>query len=234
MINDMKLGFKMLRYSHGIKGNVACAVIMAVFGLIIMVSDLIIMASSARYSGVGAAAGFLLMVSGMFPTQMLFSLNVTGLVLSAPVQKKLQTKIPVLCNFVCMAALFTFITLFKAVMIAIYPETLQAVCNELTLIALLGAVVTGYMAIAYKKFWLGTILFLVFYGLFTNGLFTISDDKILNMGIFGPGVGSFLLAWVLGIAILAAAAVVGYGVSLLLYKQPISKMSQPATLRKYL
>lgn len=222
MINDIKLGFKMLRYAHGIKGNIVCSAILALFGVIIMVC-------SARFSGVGASAGFLLMVSGMFPTQMLYSLNVTGLVLSAPVQKKLQTKIPALCSFVSMVAIFTFVTLFKAVMVVIYPETLQAACNELTMIALLGAVVMGYMSIAYKKFWLGTILFLAFYG-----FFTVSDNKILNLSIFGNGAASLLLAWGLGIAILAAAAVIGYGVSLLFYKLPISKMSQPATLRRYL
>ena len=229
MTNDIKLGFKLLRYAHGIKGNVACAVILALFGVIIMVLDLVITVSSGEYSGIGASAGFLLIVSGMFPTQMLFSLNMTGLVLSAPVHKKMQTKIPALCSFVCMAAIFSFIILFKAVMIAIYPKTIQGVCNELIMIALLGAVVMGYMAIAYKKFWLGTILFFVVYG-----FFMVSDKKILNLNIFSPGVGSFLLACVLGIAILALAAVFSYGVSVLLYKLPVSKMSQPVALRKYM
>lgn len=223
MINDIKLGFQLIRYAHGLKGNLVCGILFLIFGVIFMVL-------SDKVSVMGGNAGFLIMIIGMLPAQLIQSLNVTSWVQSAPVRKKLQTKVPVFCSFVAMAIIFVLVSLFRGIVACLKPHMLPAICSELVVIAFLGGVVMLYMATAYKRFWSSTLLFLVTYMI----TFSFMNEGAFRFNIFGQNPGYLLLALALGMAILAVAAFLSYCLSLLLYKLPISKMAQPTTLRKYL
>ena len=221
MINDLKLGYRSLRYTYNLKGNITSAALM--FGLGILIS---LFSSINTYMG-----SFFIMIAGMMPVQMIYSLNITGLVLSSPVRKRMQTRIPTVCSLVSILGIYLFLAVMKVLCAWVNPEMQSYYCKDLVAAAVFGAAMMLYMGIAFKYFWISTILFF-------TGFILISDviERVLysNGGIWSQGVVSFAIAILLGIAILAAAAFLSYLLSLALYKKTVSKRSQNANLQKYM
>lgn len=128
MINDWKLGMRMLRYAHGIKMNCIAA------GLVMLLEIPAVILG--RMNGNGFPAFYMLLVAGMLPTQALFSLSVAGMVQASPLKKKLQTKIPALMNFSIMAAIYLTGGLFCGIMVWGKLENREFIYENMIILAI--------------------------------------------------------------------------------------------------
>ena len=144
MINDWKLGMRMLRYAHGIKMNCIAA------GLVKLLEIPAVILG--RMNGNGFPAFYMLLVAGMLPTQALFSLSVAGMAQASPLKKKLQTKIPALMNFSIMAAIYLTGGLFCGIMCWGKAENREFIYENMIILAIAIAAIMVYMGVAYKHF----------------------------------------------------------------------------------
>lgn len=220
MINDWKLGMRMLRYAHGIKMNCIAA------GLVMLLEIPAVILG--RMNGNGFPAFYMLLVAGMLPTQALFSLSVAGMVQASPLKKKLQTKIPALMNFSIMAAIYLTGGLFCGIMVWGKLENREFIYENMIILAIAIAAIMVYMGVAYKHFiaasagLLPILCFMMSKGLSGKGLPNVLSGR-------GTPFWQVLLG---GFAILAAGAMAEYLLSLLVYRAPMDKMAQSAPLRK--
>ena len=96
MLKDIKLGFKLLRYGYKLKLNVIMLVFFAVFGI----------ASDIMSKGTTIIGGVYFMMSGMFTFQLIMSMDVSELIQSTSLKKKLQIYIPVMSSTVINLVIF--------------------------------------------------------------------------------------------------------------------------------
>lgn len=220
MINDWKLGMRMLRYAYGVKMN--CIAI----GLLLLLEIPAI--ASGRMDGNGFPACYILMVAGMLPVQMLYTLSVASMTQASPMKKKLQTKIPALVNFTMMSAMYLTGGLLSAIMAWGKPENNDLICNNLVMLASSLVVVMLYMGVAYKYMVLATIgmvpllCIVLIKGLAGNGRLSFLAGSGITLWQAIPG----------GLVILALGAMAEYLLSRLVYKAPMDKLAQTGWLRK--
>lgn len=88
MLKDIKLGFKLLRYGYKLKLNVIMFVFFAVIGI----------ASDIMSKGTSIIGGVYFMMCGMFTFQLIMSMDVSELIQSTSLKKKLQIYIPVMSS----------------------------------------------------------------------------------------------------------------------------------------
>lgn len=232
MINDWKLGIWMLRYAHNTKMSYIA------MGLLLLLE--IAAVALGRESGNLFPACYILLVLGMLPGHMLYSLSVAGMVQASPMKKKLQTKLPALMNFSVMSVIYLTGALLCGIMVWGKTDRSDTVCQTLILTARSLAIVMVYMGVAYKHFILATV------GLVPALCFTLTrglwGEEMLSWGLAGEGLLAFLggrevSLWQVipeGLVILAVGAVAEYLLSLLVYKAPMAKMAQTASLRREL
>lgn len=222
MMNNFKLGIKMLRYGSGLVSMMVCGVIFFVLGLLIYIWD-------KTFENAGLSGDVLMMVLVMFPAQIIYSLSVSNLVQSSPVKKRMQTSVPATVTCFCVIALYLLLSLINGIMIIRHPEYIRAICVETVTMAVFVAFIMISIAVAYKHFWMSFIDgFAVYYMIFAR--MTIVEK--FQFEIFGSNAGSFVLALVIGLIIIVLGGIGQYGVSLLVYKAPMSKYAQSAAVRK--
>lgn len=222
MMNNFKLGIKMLRYGSGLVSMMVCGVIFFVLGLLIYIWD-------KTFENAGLSGDVLMMVLVMFPAQIIYSLSVSNLVQSSPVKKRMQTSVPATVTCFCVIALYLLLSLINGIMIIRHPEYIRAICVETVTMAVFVAFIMISIAVAYKHFWMSFIAgFAVYYMI--SARMTIVEK--FQFEIFGSNAGSFALALVIGLIIIVLGGFGQYGVSLLVYKAPMSKYAQSAAVRK--
>ncbi len=219
MINNWKFGYKCIQYAHGRRSNGILMIIFLLISLLffVMWPDTIF-------------GGYMLMCASLMPTQMLSSLNVSSLVQSSPVRKKMQTLIPAV--FTCGNVLIMYLisVLIHGITVLIKPETTGSVCISVILETAVMAIMMIYLAVAYKYFITSIAAFLIIYSI----LFSEADILKIDPGFFPPGSAAFPLTALSCLAILLAGGFLQYLFSLLVYKAPMSKMAQAASLREEL
>ncbi len=220
MMNDWKLGMKMLRYGYGIK-------MYCILGGIVIVLNIAAIILGGT-TGNAIPSGYMLLVVGMLPVQVLFSLNITGMVQASPCKKKLQTSVPALLNFSIMTVMYLCEALVCGIMILVNPQCREWMGKTLVLMAGLLAVTMLYMSVAYKYFVVPSLCLIpiICIGL-TGGI--IGDGRLTDLLKTDFSLGQAVLA---GLALLIVGALGQYFISLLVYKAPLDKMSQAAPLRK--
>lgn len=219
MIRQFKLGIKLIRYTFGIKMCLGCAAVFLVFGIVLSFVSMNI--------GVMPTGSFFLAVTGVWITQMFCSLYVSGMIKASPYNKAIQTVMPTFLSFLGLAASYLLIILLKLPLLsAASIETRQSMSAELVLDALLMAIIMIYFGTAYKFFIASTLLFFVcFVGMSAvyGGILFWSVSRL-----------PFGAAAAIGGVCLIAGAFLQYGLSVLVYKYPLSKKAQLRSLQKYM
>ncbi len=228
MINDIKLGIKIMRYGHGWGISIILGVFFLVLGIVIDIMNMI----SGAHGNI--AGGFILLYTCLLPAQALFSVNVSNMVLSSPVRKKMQTSIPAAITGGSMIALYIVADLILLIMSFIYPDRFPIASRMVVVQIVFAIFVIIYYSVAFKCFTISTIIFIISFMFFTRTNLMMGTSWIYNSAFFDKGILSFMVISVLGIPIIAAAGFLGYLLMLLTYKVPVSKYSQNAYLRKEL
>lgn len=225
MINNWKLGFKVLRHGYGLVMNIVQGIAFFVMG----VSFLVLQISSDFFRG-GIPGQVVILCIGILPVQMLYSLSVSNLVLTSPVRKKMQTSVPAVLTWCFMTFLYLALALVQALVSLNRPESVNSACSELVILGWVAMAMMLYLGIAYKYFLLSLLFLFPIVFLAVNMGMSVE----LNWFVFNHGSASLVLAAVIGLACIGLGAFGEYLISLLLYKKPMSKMAQAAPLRKEL
>lgn len=224
MINNFKLGIKMFRYGSGLVGMIVCSCIFLVLGLLINFAYYVL--------GVeGGPGDVFLVIIGMYPIQILYSLSASNFIASSPAKKRMQTSVPAAISCFNMLVIYLINSLVKIIVLVKHPENIGAACGGMVFSAGFIIIIMLYLAVAYKYFWVSILMGIAVY------FFTTASLEGMNAfsfwpGIFGNSVGSFVLVLVLGLAFIVMGGFGQYGMSLLVYKAPMSKYAQSAAVRK--
>lgn len=228
MIKQLQMGFKLLKYTHGIATNIASLILIFVIGIWFELAPVFEPgAADLEHRFIFNIGSYFIMMSALFILQMLISLNVPNVVAVSPWKKRIQTSV-----FSLMALVSYGITLLPMLVIKYYKYTsgyltYSALVEEVMLLPLMIILTIVYMAVALKYFVVSTIIF----------CFMI--PVVMGIQAVGPLVGWFNYAGIsLGMAVALCVAAIFVGVALshgilcLLYKKPVSKYSQMNGLKK--
>lgn len=229
MINNLKLGVRVLRYGYGIGMSLIQGALFLLMGGLFFVMDVTSFGSAFQR---GFFGNFMFMCIGMLPAQVLYSLSAVSMVQASPMKKKLQTAVPTAITWVSMTFLYLVTALMRGIVVLMQPERLSEVCIELVALGVIIAFLMLYTGVAYKYFLAITIFFALSFWL----IFFYRSWMISWWNLFGTNENtfSFVLAVVTGLTCIAAGGIGEYLLSLLVYRAPMSKMAQMAPLRKEL
>lgn len=203
MLKDIKLGFKLLRYGYKLKLNVIMLVFFTIFGI----------ASEIFSKGTSIIGGVYFMMSGMFTFQLIMSMDVSELIQSTSLKKKLQIYIPVLASTVINLILFTIFVVERVVLIQMGVADKTQIIYTLFMLDVILLITYLYTSICYKYFVLGFILFMVaFMAAFMGFADTIAALGLPVIALFG-----YIAIFVGG----ALEILIGE----LLYKKPLSEFA---------
>lgn len=216
MIKQLKLGFQMLRYTFGIK---TCAIMGGIFLLVGILVE--VMGQSVNVTGT-----LFISITGMWPVQLVYSLGVSDLVRSSKWAKAMETSIPTLVGFVSFLAAYLLAFCLKLPHLSIASEeAMEIMVAEMILAGTVALMLMVYCGIAYKFFIIATILFFVVFGFGGfNAPFMLVEKMHLSL--------TFGQAALFGFLEILVGALLQYGISCLVYKQPLSKKAQMRGLQK--
>lgn len=215
MIEQIKMSIKLLRYTFGIKTCIALGGIFLLCGVAI----------SLLPEGLGLSGSFVLVATGMWSTQLFYSLGVSGLVQSSPYKKAIQTSMPALISFFSLLGSYVVILLLRLPKLGTAgAEMQQDTALDLISSGLLIVIIMLYTGIAYKFFVAATVLFFVTF----LGIMFVESAYL----VFTPVMPPVGIAAAIGFLEIVVGALLQYGMSLLVYKYPMAKRAQMRSLQK--
>lgn len=225
MIKQLQMGFKLLKYTHGIATNIASLILIFVIGTYFELLPVLEPGIEHRY--IINVGSYFIMMSALFILQMLISLNVPNVVAVSPWKKRIQTSVFALMVIVSYGITFLPMLGMKYFKYSSGILTYSALVEELMLLPVMTILTIVYMAVALKYFVASTVIFFIIL------------PVVMGVQAVGPLVGWFSYAGIslgMAIALCVAAIFLGaalsYGVLCLLYKKPVSKYSQNNSLKK--
>ena len=210
MINDMKLGIRLLRYGFGIKTNLV---------LLIVFTAAYLLCFALELAGITMPLdGFMLLACAMIPGQILFTLNAVDIVLASPARKKLQTSVPAVMSLCTTLAAYLIVVLKEAVIVLIYPDKTAQSAMHLVFLEVLAAVILAFTGVLYKSF---PALLVMYFSL--SGFNSFFMMPILRSDFLGEDMGALVRAALIGVVLILAGGALEYALSVLFYKKPVSK-----------
>ena len=228
MIKQLRMGFKLLKFTHGIVSNIASLILIFVIGIWFELAPLFepsVTGSEHRF--IFSLGSYFVMMSALFILQMLISLNVSNVVAVSPWKKRIQSSVFSLMALVTFGITFVLVLVIKYYKYISGISTYTALVEEVMLLPLAIILTIVYMAVALKYFVVSSIIF------------CIMIPVVMAIQAVGPMVGWFSYEAIsIGMAVslcvvsIFVGVAISYGVLCLLYKKPISKYSQMNGLKK--
>jgi hypothetical protein len=229
-MKDLVKYFKMMKYALQAKMIFILAIIFFVLGLLFEFGDF-----SGHNSSYSLSCLYLALTA-MYFYQLVFSTTVSKLVQSSPMKRKLQTVGPAAVTLITSLLTFTVYVVIR--LIRITPQFLEdngtTYANAYSTILFMAVwyfLFSAYLSISYKSYIISIVIvavsviaILVFGS--TTDIFINITDKLL-IGGSNP-----VLLIVVSLGIILIGSLVGYIISLLLYKMPISDMAVRYALRQ--
>ncbi len=212
MIKRIEKELKMIRYANGLKISVVAIFIFLMVGILYQFS------SNMRLFG-----DYFIAITAINAVQMVFSLNVSGLIASSAHKKSMQTVLPALVCFGISILTYLILEIYKAGRIDI-----QQLSGGMLYEGVLILVFMLYTAFCYKMFFIATAGFLVAFFATYIGMGAMNGTGLGNFALNLPVSLSFMA----GVLIVIAGGILQYLIFRLLYKLPISKNSQYSSIRK--
>lgn len=220
MINDIKLGLKVVRYGLNVK---ACVVISIIFLLIGILCDFFV--PSAPINGLYIGMGAMLFV------QMICSVSVSTMVQTSSLKKRLQTSVPAFAGGAFLLLGNTISILAKLAGLNMLKDwsTEGEVASGVIITTILMVIMVLYMTGAMKLFWLATVGFFVVYLLF----FSFSNKVSFMMTSESPfAIIPLELAIVLSYVMIIVSAALMYLIFTATYKREYSKQNFETQLKR--
>lgn len=218
IFESWRFAVKCIKLSYNLKVSLFAAGLLGVMGLVYELGNSV--------SGVGAV---MLLTVAMYPAQLLYSVCGSDLVQSSPYKKSMMTSIPTVITFCSSMIMYLPVLVLEGARSILKPETMGHNIRTVLLCGLMLLVLQSYLGIAYKNF----VIPMLAMAVFVVGIY--------NLMHFADN-GTLLLSWISGITMPTAMAVglgcavlgslLQYGLSLLLYKKPISRTAMYGLLRQ--
>lgn len=229
MINDLKLGLKILRYAYGIKMSLVSGILFLLLSVVNIWLSLDFAGNTVRANNI-MMGGVMMACTVLLTVQLIHSLNASNLIQVSPRKKRMQTSIPAVLSVGGMGVMYLLNALIFYLIGIWRPESMVGISTGLVLIALVMALMMMYMGAAYKYFLAAS---LIFYPILFAIIYTSVDSEWF-LSLFALDTIPFMAALFIGLAIVIAGGLVQYLLSLAVYKAPMSKMAQTGPLRKEL
>ncbi|WP_455721983.1 hypothetical protein [Agathobacter sp.] len=208
MLKDIKLGFKLLKYSYKLKLNAGMLILFLIIGAVVEVMT----------KGTSIIGGVYFMLCGMFAYQLVMSMDVSQMIQSTAMKKKIQIYIPSMVSFIIYMVIYTFLVVERVILIQNHVADAKELAFTLFSIDIVMVSVFLFTSICYKYFILGFIVFLViFMGSYTV-LMMSGVIAVLQELPFGVIV-------IMGYAIIILGTAFLIGMGNLLYKKPLSEFA---------
>ncbi len=224
MIKQLQMGIKLLRYTHGIVAN-------TVLGALILLVGILMELGSSGSSGMAVASlsvgGYFILMTAMWPLQMLISLNVPGVVAASPWKKRIQTSVFSVSAVVYFTLTYTLVMVLKLLKWKSGFVSEERFVIEMLQMVVFVFILMIYMATSLKYFVVSTIVFCIVMPAFMVSYMIAYNMDILARLNLGP-----VAVILIGYATIFLSTLLGNGILHLLYKKPVSKYSQMSSLRK--
>jgi hypothetical protein len=216
MFNQIKLGIKLWKYAISAKSQIVCATIFFLLGAVWEIGN----------QGTGVIGGFYIVLSSIFITQLIVSVDFSTMVQASSYKKKLQTSMPVLVSTPVMLVTYTFLALIRVYFFqaSSKEESRLEIKFGLLLVGVLLCLTSIYMGICFKYFLAAmVVLELVIVPILVIGMdFDTGFVAHIPMAaIVAAGYGLILLGQFLA-----------YLLSRLAYRKDLSKYAFGAAMRR--
>lgn len=221
MLEQIKLGLKLVKYGLSFKMQIALAILFCLFGLITEY-----VSRSSNLLG-----GFYILISAMFVIQLVISMDISLLVQTSPYKKKLQTSMPVLACVPIMLGAYTVEVLIKGYFLYFHPEISADAGQQASIkgglegVIVLLFVTAIYMGFCFKYFAAAMI------GLF---VVVLPISIVFQMPFLVNFIGQLPFGWIVlaGYILIPLGEFLAYQLSRLLYKKDLSRYAFGASLKR--
>lgn len=219
LMEDLRLGWKTLRYSYGLKGNLACCILFLIVGIFFEVIG-------KGTTGYGAMFVFVVM---LYPIQLVMSVDVSSMAQSSVYKKRLQTSAPAVVTGVVELVLYTLLVIERQIFSIYYPsEGLQWKSLAWTAIGMV--VISIAMTLMYKYYTVGLIVVVLFstlVAMITNPFMFLQEKNLLSEIKINSGI--YIL---IGYLCVIVIPILHYSISNILYKKSLCEKSFGLSLKK--
>lgn len=213
-----RFAMKCMRLSYNVKTNLICMGLLAALGLVYEIFHI---------GGEGMGA-YLLLVVSMYPAQYVNSLCGSQLVQSSPYKKTLMTSLPTALTFCSGIAVYLAVVVIEVVRACVGQGSMGHSSRLILLCGVLLLLLNLYVGVAYKYFAVSIFLLAVCMVGFYNLSGIMGDTALAQFFLAIP----LPVALVIGLCCALLGGVMQYGVSLLVYKKPMSRRAIYGLLRQ--
>ena len=224
MIKQLQMGIKLLRYTHGIVANTVLGVLSLLVGIIMELGS---SGSTGMATASLSVGGYFILMTAMWPLQMLISLNVPGIVAASPWKKRIQTSVFSVSAVVYFTLTYTLVMVLKLLKWKSGFVSEERFVIEMLQMVVFVFILMIYMATSLKYYVVSTIVFCIVMPAFMVSYVIAYNMDILARLNLGP-----VAVILIGYATIFLSTLLGNGILHLLYKKPVSKYSQMSSLRK--
>lgn len=208
MIAKIKRNFKLLKYGYHFELNILGIVLCIIAGLVQL-----IFINTLPF----------LLVSFLYIISIASTLEISGIVKSSPKFKSFYFGIQRIVNIAGCLLYFTVLFIIRLIQAGSLEKLNLVIGNELVISGIFYIIMVFYMSIAFKYFFISTIILLASY-YYSSYMFIIFDETFNFTAIQGILIAFIcVLAGILLSEILKRAS----------YKKPLSKNSLGRSIRKY-
>lgn len=211
MLKDIKLGFQLLKYSYRLKTNIIVTGLILAVGMVVEIFS----------KGTSLVGGVYFMLVGTFVYQMIMSMDISQMIQSTGMKKRLQLIIPVISSTLVYMVIYTFLVIERAILIRQGAADRDQLMYTLFTIIVVMVTMFLFISISYKFFAAGIVVFLVTFTIAFFGL-QIAYGTSVSAFICNMKYGIFVI---LGYAVILFGAVLEYFIGKLLYKNPLSEFA---------
>ncbi len=217
LVESWRFAIKCIKLSYNLKVNLISAGFLFLMSLVYLIMD------------AGNGMGNILMLTiAMFPAQMMYSVCGSSLVQSSPYRKAIMTSLPAVITFCSGMLIYLTMIGVETVRTMGTPETARQGAQRILLMGALLMSLNIYVGIAYKYFVVSVLLMV---GCIMGSYYLIGDGAAI-LDRF-PGISMPMPAAIAaGIGMVVLGSLLQYGVSLLVYKKPISRGAIYGLLRQ--
>ena len=208
-MESWRLAVKCIKLSYNLKANLFTFGFLFVMALVYEITNFV--------NGVGA---IMLLTMAMYPTQMIYSVCGSHLVQSSPHKKAIMTSLPTAITFCCGILAYLALIAIEGIRAIRNPESVEYNTRLILLGGMMLLYLNIYVSVAFKYFWVSVIAMVGFMigfyylvGIIGNGVIALSWFSGITMPV----------AIAVGLCLAVLGSLLQYGVSLLVYKKPISR-----------
>ena len=218
LMESWRLAVKCIKLSYNLKANLFSFGFLFVMALVYEITNFV--------NGVGA---IMLLTMAMYPTQMIYSVCGSHLVQSSPHKKAIMTSLPTAITLFCGILAYLAVIAIEGIRAIGNPESVEYHTRLILLGGMMLVYLDIYVGIAFKYFWVSVIAMIGFMIGFYYLVGIIGNSTIALSWFSGI---SMPVAIAVGLCLAVLGSLLQYGVSLLVYKKPISRSAIYGLMRQ--